>query len=277
MHDEPGSGSNPFRAPAGEIDPGDGSGSRTLDRNDPFDRPRFLLGQRALAMGERYDVWDESGQQLLIVDRSGALVANLLMMLGAGVVFVAVVGGALLLGVRGDLEQVPVAAVLGFVLGTAAAFVVSVRWARRPDVRICNAADDRCLLVVRQKTLRWLTVGYVVLDANEGVVAHLSRNHAMGILRRCWEVSDRDGRLVAQAREDHLALALARRLLGSCFGLLRTAYVLTTPEGERIGRIERRLTLLDRYVLDLCDDRNRVLERRVAVALGLMVDVGHRR
>lgn len=56
MHSEPGSGSNPFRAPVAEIDPGDGKDPATRrprDAADPFNHPRFLLGQRAPALGER--------------------------------------------------------------------------------------------------------------------------------------------------------------------------------------------------------------------------------
>ena len=44
-----------------------------------------------------------------------------------------------------------------------------------------------------------------------------------------------------------------------------------------IGEFNRKLTLLDRYVLDLTADRERVFDRRIALALGVMLDTGERR
>lgn len=205
---------------------------------------------------------------MLVVDRTGGLFASLLAVVLASLAFLVVGGGLFALSLLGDLGQVPLCAGTGFVLDAAVAYAVSVRWAHRSDMRIASAVDGRRLLTVRQESIRWLIVRYVVLDAHEEVVARLRRNYATDLLRRRWEVSDRDGRPLAVAGEDALALALARRLLGSFFDLLRTNYILTTPEGERLGRLDRRLTLLDRSVLDLVDDRNRVLERRVAGARG---------
>jgi len=44
-----------------------------------------------------------------------------------------------------------------------------------------------------------------------------------------------------------------------------------------VGEFNRKFTLLDRYVLDLKADGARVLDRRVALALGVMLDTGERR
>jgi len=50
-----------------------------------------------------------------------------------------------------------------------------------------------------------------------------------------------------------------------------------TTDGVVIGDFNRKLTLLDRYVLDLRQDPDRRLDRRVALALGIMLDTGERR
>jgi hypothetical protein len=44
-----------------------------------------------------------------------------------------------------------------------------------------------------------------------------------------------------------------------------------------VGEFNRKFTLLDRYVLDLSRDEERALDRRVAVAMGVMLDTGERR
>src|SRR5262249_41764110 len=49
------------------------------------------------------------------------------------------------------------------------------------------------------------------------------------------------------------------------------------PHAEVFGELNRKFTLLDRYVLDLSADPARTFDRRVAVALGIMLDTGERR
>ena len=46
---------------------------------------------------------------------------------------------------------------------------------------------------------------------------------------------------------------------------------------EVIGEFNRKFTILDRYVLDLKADGARSMDRRVALALGVMLDTGERR
>jgi hypothetical protein len=79
------------------------------------------------------------------------------------------------------------------------------------------------------------------------------------------------------AREDSIILSLLRRLLGPLFGLLRTNYIILDADERLVGEFNRKLTLLDRYVLDLSHDRVRSLDRRIAVGLGVMLDTGERR
>ena len=47
--------------------------------------------------------------------------------------------------------------------------------------------------------------------------------------------------------------------------------------GALVGTFNRKFTLLDRYVLDLTGDPGRMLDRRIALALGVMLDTGERR
>ena len=50
------------------------------------------------------------------------------------------------------------------------------------------------------------------------------------------------------------------------------------PDGTtELGRFNRKLTLFDKYVLDMTSDGARTLDRRIAVALGVLLDTGERR
>ncbi len=72
-------------------------------------------------------------------------------------------------------------------------------------------------------------------------------------------------------------LSLLRRVLGTFFGFLRTNFLFLGPGGEVLGEFNRKFTLLDRYVLDLTADPERTLDRRLALAAGVMLDTGERR
>jgi len=73
-------------------------------------------------------------------------------------------------------------------------------------------------------------------------------------------------------------LSLLRRIIGPFLGFLRTNFVLVRgADAEIFGEFNRKFTLLDRYVLDLSADPARTFDRRIAVALGVMLDTGERR
>jgi hypothetical protein len=62
------------------------------------------------------------------------------------------------------------------------------------------------------------------------------------------------------------------------FGLLRTNFIILRPDSEDvIGEFKRKFTILDRYVLDMTGDPQRLMDRRVALALGVMLDTAERR
>jgi hypothetical protein len=77
-----------------------------------------------------------------------------------------------------------------------------------------------------------------------------------------------------EAKEDSILLALVRRFFTR---LVPLCFIFCLPGGQVVGEFNRKFTLLDRYVLDLSKDPSRALDRRVAVAMGVMLDTGERR
>ena len=71
-----------------------------------------------------------------------------------------------------------------------------------------------------------------------------------------------------------MALALVRRFLTR---LVPLCFIFCLPSGQVVGEFNRKFTILDRYVLDLSADSGRALDRRVALAMGVMLDTGERR
>ncbi|QEL14847.1 hypothetical protein [Limnoglobus roseus] len=79
-----------------------------------------------------------------------------------------------------------------------------------------------------------------------------------------------------------------RRTIGAVAGELplltlllvafRTNFIFTrVADGEKLGEFNHRATLMDRYVLDLTADEEREIDRRIAVAMGVLLDTGEMR
>jgi hypothetical protein len=257
---------------------------RTAADADPaFDRDVFLLHERVLTIRSKYEVWAEDGTPVLYVERPTypirTLLAYVLGVLAAGVVM------AWMTRLAGD-EGAPLGAMvvlLGWGLSLAAFVVVSM--SARPLRHVSVYRDESrarvMLRILQNERVAILTRSYTVQDPTGAPLALLRKHYIHNILRKRWYVEVPPGRLVALALEDSVVLSLLRRVLGSLFGLLRTNFLLVhqgSAEGESVfGEFNRKFTLLDRYVLDLSGDPERRLDRRVALALGIMLDTGEKR
>jgi uncharacterized protein YxjI len=71
-------------------------------------------------------------------------------------------------------------------------------------------------------------------------------------------------------------LSLLRRTRIPIFLLMRTNFIFLRGK-DVIGEFNRKFTIRDRYVLDLTADHQRTLDRRIAIALGVMLDTGEHR
>jgi len=248
---------------------------------DPvFRRNKFLLRQKHLAISEKYYVWDESGAELLFVERPAHLLKGMLAAL-CGIVAAAVVWAGLgfLTSLAGEGAK-PILIVVTALAGFFALFAVAVGLSPLRHVTIYRDDSKRETLLRVLQNERWAfpTVTFSLLDASGLPLARFAKNRLYDIFRKRWRVESPDGRRVATAFEDSILLSLLRRLLGPLFGALRTNFIITRGESEDvIGEFNRKFTLLDRYVLDMSADGSGVLDRRIAVALGVMLDTGEKR
>jgi len=249
---------------------------------DPvFDRDVFLLRQQMLRISDKYDVADEQGNKIVFVERPAHLLRNLGALI-AGLVAGSAVGlafGVLSGTVKGSaLEGVFVAlAMLGFL---TALIVVAIALSAKRHVTFYRnpSKGEKLLDVLQDKKWQPITATYTVRDASGRTLALLGKNHLYNFFRKRWYVNAPDGTTLYLAKEDSVILSLLRRLLGPLFGILRTNFIILRADSEDVvGEFNRKFTILDRYVLDLKADRMRVLDRRVALALGVMLDTGERR
>jgi uncharacterized protein YxjI len=252
-------------------------------RGDPvFDRDRFLLRQKHLSISEKYVVSDDQGRAILFVLRPSHLLRNLGALFGA----IAATGlMAVLLSTVGSLlpKSVNTPLMVLLVLALFPTFIV-VAMLLSPLRHVTFFRDEsqreRLLEVQQLNKIMFPSAFFSVRDAAGNELARLNKNYLFDIFRKQWLCTQPGGKPICLAKEDSIILSLLRRLLGPLFGVLRTNFIFVRPDGDEdriLGEFNRKFTLLDRYVLDLTADRNRELDRRVAVALGVMLDTGERR
>lgn len=252
-----------------------------LDR--AFDRDVFLLRERVLTIASKYEVWDEGGRPILFVERPTYLIRTVLAYLLAAVAAGLVMSWAARVVAERSDPFGGLIALAGWGLAVATFLVVSMsaRPLRHVTVYRDESRRETMLRVLQNERLAVLTRSYTVVAAAGAPLALLRKHYIHNVFRKRWYVEMPPGRPTAMAIEDSIVLSLLRRVLGSLFGVLRTNFIfihLTGPAaGTVFGEFNRKFTLLDRYVLDLTGDPQRGFDRRVAVALGIMLDTGERR
>jgi uncharacterized protein YxjI len=250
------------------------------DADPIFGRDIFLLRQQVLRINERYTVSDEDGKPILFVERPRHFFRNLLAALGAFLAAVAWVAAltsaAAALGPGTPREILSMIGILGFF----PVFVIAgMKLSRKRHVSFYTSEDRavRVLEVLQDQKLHFINATFTMFGADGTVLGQLRKNYLFNLIRRKWEVLDQNGKVVWVAREDSIILSLVRRVV-PFMGLLRTNFIFQRPGSDTVlGEFRRKMTILDRYALDLTADRARAFDRRIAVALGVMLDTGERR
>ena len=254
---------------------------RPAQADPAFERDKFLIRQK-IRIDEKYAVTDEQGNPILFIVRPTYLLRSLGAILG-GIAAAFAWGWALVsLGIAIG-EKTTLGGIV-LTVGIFGAFVVLVVVAmllqKKRHTSIYH--DDRmgkALVTIEQdRKFAPVNMTYTVRDDKGKVLAKFRKNFFTNFIRKRWWVTDAAGRTIMTAVEDSPLKAFLRRFFGPAFGLLRTNYVITRGDSDDpIGQFNRKFTILDRYVLDLSDDPQRKMDRRLALAIGIMLDTGERR
>ena len=237
----------------------------------------FLLRERVLTIRSKYEVRAENGTSILYVERPTYPVRTLFAYFVA--LIVSLTAARRILGPFPDESDV-LLVLVGFPLVAFVFLVVSM--SLRPKRHVTIYRDDsrrETLLRVRQdQRVAVFTRTYTVVTPSGEPLATLRKTYLDNVVRKRWYVAAPGGEPLAMAIEDSMVLSLLRRVLGVFFGFLRTNFLFVRGPDEAVfGEFNRKFTLFDRYVLDLSADPERSFDRRVALALGVMLDTGERR
>ena len=246
-----------------------------------FNRDIFLLRQKHLAINQKYQVSDEQGNAILYVERPTYFWRTLLALIGGWAAMMGVYGVGMTIAAagvqRGDVGGLGVLVILA---APVAFVVVAMALSKRRHVTFYRdeSKTQKMFDVLQDKKVQFPMRTFTVRDASGTPLATFKKNYLYNIFRKRWEMRSPNGLIICVAKEDSIILSLLRRVLGPLFGLLRTNFIITRGESDTVfGEFKRKLTILDRYVLDLSPDRRRDLDRRLGLALGVMLDTGERR
>jgi uncharacterized protein YxjI len=249
---------------------------------DPvFNRDIFLLRQKHFAINQKYQVSDEQGNAILFVERPTYFWRTMLALIGAWIVTMSLymVAMVMVVGASTQGQNGPAASVV-FLLLPVVFVVVAMALSKKRHVTFYRdeSKTQKLFDVLQDKKVQFPMRTYTVRDASGTPLGSFKKNYLYNLFRKRWEMRSTNGSVMCVAKEDSIILSLLRRVLGPLFGLLRTNYLITRGLGDTvIGEFKRKFTILDRYVLDLAPDRRRDLDRRLALALGVMLDTGERR
>lgn len=249
--------------------------------DETFNRDIFLLRQKHLAINQKYQVSDEQGNAILFVERPTYFWRTLFAVAAGWAAMMATyLFGVTMIAAAGQQGGGTGLAILLTVAAPVVFAVVAMSLSKKRHVTFYRdeSKTQKMFDVLQDKKVQFPMRTYTVRDASGKALASFKKNYLYNIFRKRWEMRSVSGTVMYVAKEDSIILSLLRRVLGPLFGLLRTNFLITRGESDMVvGEFKRKLTILDRYVLDLTADRRRDLDRRLGLALGVMLDTGERR
>jgi hypothetical protein len=264
------------------------TGNLTGPLHPAFNRDRFLLRQQLMTISEKYVVWDDQQRPILFIERPAHFWRNVLGAFVTAITLIATTGVSVMVGILLSRNVQPswiglmVGAILQLLsLVLTVVLVITLSPKRHISFYSDESKGERLLQVLQDKKFQPITATYTVLTPEGELLGRMKKNYLYNFFRKKWDVTDAEGKKVLVAREDSLLLSLLRRVLGPMLGFLRANFILVVPKAgdieETRGEFNRNFTLFDRYVLDLSRDRPRMIDRRLAIALGVLLDTGEHR
>jgi predicted Zn finger-like uncharacterized protein len=246
-----------------------------------FHRDRFLINQKKLSISEKYMILDESDRPLLYVVRPAHFFRRLLAIFVCTIfIIVCIVISVIIASAFGNSEAGnAIGVIFGFLSMIGAIAILILMSPKRHVSFYADEAKTKPVLHVSQdQKFSLIHAWYTVSCPEHGELGRFMKNYLYNFYRKRWYIYDSDGTNRLLAQEDSMILSLLRRFLGHFFGILRTNYIIVDPVSKHvIGEFNRKFSLFDKYVLDMSADRSLELDRRMAVALAVMLDTGERR
>jgi hypothetical protein len=140
----------------------------------------------------------------------------------------------------------------------------------REDIRVYSD-ESKMIEVLSIKTEQILDISatYKVVDSSTAEpVGALQRKGIKSVIKDEWEFYDPSGRLIGTLQEDSMVFALVRRFLTNWIPQSYHFFI----DGSKCGEFRQHFNpFLYRATMDLSEDTSRRLDRRLAVAAGILL------
>ncbi|WP_424358032.1 hypothetical protein [Methanocella sp. MCL-LM] len=143
----------------------------------------------------------------------------------------------------------------------------------KPKIFIYSDDSQRDeVLTIAPRNILDFNATYDVVDAKtRELVGSLKREGIHSLFQNKWVILDPAGNVVGSAQETGV-MAIVRRFVMNWKLDFQIVY-----QGRQIGNLTRRFSFGDKYTLDLSGDRERRLDRRLAIAMLPLFDAGEDR
>jgi uncharacterized protein YxjI len=160
--------------------------------------------------------------------------------------------------------------------GGPVAYVRQKRMAIKEDIRFfADENETEELFRIKARSMLELGGRYDVTTPDGARIGVLEKVFGKSLLRSTWRILDGEEQEVAVVQERSMPMAIVRRLIdfvpyGDFVPIPYNFDIL--GDGQKVGAMDRKFQLRDRYVLDLAGDADRRIDRRVGVAMAIGLD-----
>lgn len=236
---------------------------------------RFLIRPGHLSGYRRYNIWDKKGDPVLLAEcRTNPPLRLFRLVLG-----IALGVGAFLVAAMVLPEKIPEHFRLSLQLMVFLVVLIgtSVALCERYGTIIYREGPGRevYLQILQKNRIPIPHIWYTVKGENGLTIARIRRNAYYRLFLSRWYLYREDDRILGYAKDDSVVRSLLTRLIGTRLPMLRANYkIFDGKTGNILGEFNRRRLVFGCYVLDMDSDYRRVLDRRIALALAVLIDLG---
>ena len=157
-------------------------------------------------------------------------------------------------------------------------FAEQKRFNLREQISVWRSeAKDQVLFSIAAEKVFDIRGKYLVLDGSGETVGYLRKRFVESLLRSTWGVYDLSDTLLYEAKEKNVVVAIIRRLggfvpiVGELLEQLPFGFDLE-KDGRTVGYHRRLRGIRDKYEIAV-DDELKATDKRVLLALGLLLDI----
>lgn len=160
--------------------------------------------------------------------------------------------------------------------GPLVAFVRQKRLAFKEQINVfADENENQLLFQIKARRVMEIGGSYDVTAADGSPIGVLEKQFKRSLVRSTWRVRDPAGNELMWAQEASAAIAVLRRVkeIFPYTDMIPLPYQFSFLRNEReVGVLRRVMSLRDQYVMDLSADVERLIDRRLAIALAIALD-----